>query len=99
MFLSELPVASFVFKSPKMTQRTRGTKVQLGRLPGSEVCPVQALEVYRQGSVSLIGPLFQPADGTTLTVFQFRSIFHWALLSMGYSASNNGLHSLHIGAA
>lgn len=86
------------FRKAKNDQRARDIRVRLGRLSGSNLCPVQALEDYRQGFAYRVDPLLQHEDRTPLTVFQFRAVFRLALINMGYPASTYGLHSLQIGA-
>lgn len=86
-------------RKAKNDQRARGAMVKLRALPRHPLCPVRALINLRQRVVHHVGPIFQHADGEPLTIYQFRAIFSWAILSMGLSTRLYSIHSLRIGAA
>lgn len=83
----------------KTDQAGKGVKVQLFRLPGSGICPVQVVEEFLLIRPVGEGPLFVHEDRTFLSRFQFIAVFRKCIGAAGLDSRQFASHSFRIGVA
>lgn len=90
---------ALTLRQSKTDQRGFSHTTRLRESQDCPLCPVRALKEYLGASCNEQGYLFQHADGSPLTLFQFRALFRRGLRMIGADPKDFGLHSLRIGAA
>ncbi|XP_075198526.1 uncharacterized protein LOC142301406 [Anomaloglossus baeobatrachus] len=88
-----------LIRSSKTDQLGKGCRVVVFGVPGSAMCPVRCLREFGSVAGGANIPLLVHADGSSLSRFQFISIFKRCLERGGFSSADFGSHSFRIGAA
>ncbi|XP_075199496.1 uncharacterized protein LOC142302317 [Anomaloglossus baeobatrachus] len=88
-----------LIRSSKTDQVGKGCRVVLFGVPGSAMCPVRCLREFGSVAGGANIPLLVHADGSSLSRFQFISIFKRCLERGGFSSADFGSHSFRTGAA
>ena len=83
----------------KTDQAGQGTWVALAPASREELCPIAAMRSYLKSRGSQPGFLFQHANGSPLTKYQFWAVASKALQALGLGECQFGTHSFRIGAA
>ncbi|XP_075687663.1 uncharacterized protein LOC142656621 [Rhinoderma darwinii] len=83
----------------KTDQLGKGKRIVLFALPGSAMCPVACMRVFKPQAGSPELPLLCYEDGSFLSRFQFGAVFKKCLAAVGVAAGPYSSHSFRIGAA
>lgn len=83
----------------KTDHQGKGVDVSLFALPGSRVCPVEAVREFPKIRTDGAGPFLRHEDGYYLSKFQFISIFRKCHKAAGLDRAGYTSHSFRIGAA
>ena len=86
-------------RKSKTDQAGRGAWVALAPASREELCPIAAMRSYLKLQGNQQGFLFQHANGSPLTKYQFWAVASKALQAMGLGEYQFGTHSFRIGAA
>lgn len=83
----------------KTDQLGKGVQLEVFRILESTVCPVRAVQSFRDLRPRLSGSFLMHADGLALSKFQFIAVFKKCLVAAGYDPNSYSSHSFRIGAA
>ena len=86
-------------RKSKTDQAGQGTWVAFAPASREELCPIAAMRSYLKSRGSQPGFLFQHANGSPLTKYQFWAVASKALQALGLGECQFGTHSFRIGAA